>query len=63
MRLSEVCSLRIKDIESAEKRIKVYQGKGGKDRYTLLPSDLLIKLRAYYIEAFQPALRQTLVSS
>jgi site-specific recombinase XerD len=55
MRLSEVCSLRIIDIESAEKRIKVYQGKGAKDRYTLLPSDLLIKLRAYYIEAGKPS--------
>lgn len=55
MRLSEVCSLRIKDIESEEKRIKVFQGKGAKDRYTLLPADLLLKLRAYYIEAGKPS--------
>lgn len=55
MRLSEVCSLRIKDIESEEKRIKVFQGKGAKDRYTLLPADLLLKLRSYYIEAGKPS--------
>jgi integrase/recombinase XerD len=54
MRISEVCSLRIKDIESNEKRIKVYQGKGAKDRYTLLADDLVDKLRLYYIEAGRP---------
>lgn len=54
MRISEVCALRIKDIESKEKRIKVYQGKGAKDRYTLLADDLVDKLRSYYIEAGRP---------
>lgn len=54
MRISEVCALRIKDIESNEKRIKVYQGKGAKDRYTLLADDLVDKLRLYYIEAGRP---------
>lgn len=33
MRISEVCNLRVKDIESSEKRIKVYQGKGGSPRW------------------------------
>ncbi|GAB1396004.1 hypothetical protein MASR1M65_07810 [Saprospiraceae bacterium] len=33
LRISEVSNLRIIDIESDNKRIKVYQGKGGKDRY------------------------------
>ena len=42
MRISEVCTLRLKDIESNDQRIKVYQGKGGKDRYTLLPDLLLL---------------------
>jgi len=36
LRISEVTALRIQDIESASKRIKVVQGKGAKDRYTLL---------------------------
>ncbi len=54
MRISEVCAIRIKDIESKEKRIKVYQGKGAKDRYTLLADDLVDKLRSYYIEAGRP---------
>jgi site-specific recombinase XerD len=55
MRISEVCHLRIRDIESGEKRIKVYQGKGAKDRYTLLPEHLLTHLRAYYIESGRPS--------
>lgn len=55
MRISEVCNLRIRDIESEERRIKMYQGKGAKDRYTLLPEHLLTHLRAYYIESGRPA--------
>ena len=54
MRISEVCNLRISDIDSANKRIKVDQGKGGKDRFTLLPSTLLEHLRQYYIAAGRP---------
>jgi site-specific recombinase XerD len=40
LRLSEVCALQLADIESAPDRmcIKVRQGKGGKDRYTILPA-------------------------
>ncbi len=54
MRISEVCNLRIQDIESTNQRIKVYQSKGAKDRYTLLPVDLIEKLRAFYIEVGRP---------
>jgi site-specific recombinase XerD len=54
LRISEVANLTIKDIESHSKRIKVVQGKGAKDRYTLLPDTLLDKLRAFYIEACKP---------
>lgn len=54
MRISEVCKLRIQDIESENLRIKIYQGKGAKDRYTLLPTILLEKLREYYIESGRP---------
>ena len=54
MRISEVCNLRLKDIESADGRIKVSQGKGAKDRYTLLPHHLLDKLRSFYVSAGRP---------
>lgn len=54
MRISEVCNLRLKDIESHDQRIKIYQGKGAKDRYTLLPHALLECLRAFYIEDGRP---------
>jgi site-specific recombinase XerD len=56
MRISEVCNLRIQDIESTNSRIKIRQGKGAKDRFTLLPNILLDKLRQYYIEASRPKL-------
>ena len=55
MRISEVCNLSIADIDSANKRIKVVQGKGGKDRFTLLPDYLLSLLRQYYVAAGRPA--------
>ena len=54
LRISEVAALRIQDIESKERRIKVYQGKGAKDRYTLLPHYLLDKLRQFFIENDRP---------
>lgn len=54
MRISEVCNLRISDIDSANKRIKVDQGKGGKDRFTLLPPTLLEHLRQYFVVAGKP---------
>lgn len=50
LRLSEVCALELPDIESAPDRscIKVRQGKGGKDRYTILSPHLLESLRLYW---------------
>lgn len=54
IRISELCNLRIKDIESSEKRIKVFQGKGAKDRYTLLPDSIIERLRQFYIEEGKP---------
>lgn len=50
LRVSEVCALRVSDIESAPDRmcIKVRQGKGGKDRYTILSPLLLGALRVYW---------------
>lgn len=54
MRISEVCNLRIQDIDSTNQRIKVVQGKGGKDRFTLLPPTLLEQLRACYVATGRP---------
>ncbi len=50
LRLSEVCALQLSDIESAPERmcIKVRQGKGAQDRYTLLSPRLLEMLRRYW---------------
>jgi integrase/recombinase XerD len=50
LRVSEVCALQVGDIESAADRrcLKVRQGKGGKDRYTLLSPHLLAALRTYW---------------
>ena len=49
MRLSEIANLKITDIDSKSMRIKVVQGKGAKDRYTILSEQVLLELRAYYI--------------
>ena len=54
LRISEVCNLKIADIDSANQRIKLVQGKGGKDRFTLLPPSLLENLRLYYVETNRP---------
>jgi integrase/recombinase XerD len=50
LRVSEVCALQLADIESAPDRmcIKVRQGKGAKDRYTMLSPQLLQTLREYW---------------
>jgi len=49
MRVSEIAALKITDIDSKNMRIKVVQGKGAKDRFTLLSEQVLQELRAYYI--------------
>lgn len=48
LRVSEVCHLRVKDIDSDRMSIRVEQGKGAKDRYTLLSPHLLPQLRRYW---------------
>ena len=48
LRLSEACHLRPEHILSARGQIRVEQGKGRKDRYTLLSPRLLEELRAYW---------------
>jgi len=48
LRLNEVLHLRVADIDSARMTIRVEQGKGGKDRYTVLSPHLLAELRLYW---------------
>ena len=52
LRVSEVCALKLTDIESAPDRmsLKVRQGKGAQDRYTLLSPRLLAMLRQYWCD-------------
>ena len=49
MRVSEITNCRIADIDSTNMRIKIVQGKGAKDRFTILSQQVLLELRAYYI--------------
>lgn len=49
LRVSEIAALKIADIDSKAMRIKVVQGKGGKDRFTILSQQVLLELRAYYV--------------
>ncbi|HXC42659.1 MAG TPA: site-specific tyrosine recombinase/integron integrase [Candidatus Dormibacteraeota bacterium] len=48
LRVSEVAQLKVSDIDSARNLLRVRQGKGGKDRQTLLPAKLLELLRCYW---------------
>ena len=48
LRVSEVVRLKPHHIESERMMIRVEQGKGKKDRYTILPQSLLDQLRAYW---------------
>jgi integron integrase len=46
MRVNECVALRVKDLDLARRQIVVRQGKGGKDRVTVVPDRLLEPLRA-----------------
>lgn len=48
MRASELCNLRLCDIDSDRGQIKVCKGKGAKDRYIQIPPVLITYLRYYY---------------
>jgi len=48
LRLSETAHLKVSDIDSKRMMIKVSDGKGGKDRYTILSSVALEVLRQYW---------------
>lgn len=55
LRLSEACHLKVGDVDSDRMTLRVEQGKGAKDRYTLLSPGLLRELRGYWI-AYRPKL-------
>ena len=48
LRVSEVCNLRVTDIDSERMLIRVEMGKGSRDRYVMLSSRLLDELRKYW---------------
>ena len=48
LRVGEVSRLKLTDIDSGRKVIRIEQGKGGKDRYVMLSAQLLRILRAYW---------------
>jgi integrase/recombinase XerD len=48
LRVSEVCALKVTDIDGQRMTIRVEQGKGQKDRYSLLSPRLLGDLRHYW---------------
>jgi site-specific recombinase XerD len=55
LRVSEVVKLKLTDIESKRMMIRVQQGKGNKDRYTILSKRLLKELRIYW-KGYRPSL-------
>lgn len=61
LRLSEALRLRVKDVDLAHPEIVVRDGKGGKDRVTVLPDNLVEPLRIHLArvkEQHEEALRQ-----
>jgi site-specific recombinase XerD len=48
LRMNELRNIRLCDIDSSSYQLKVVKGKGGKDRFTILPKHLLEPLRQYY---------------
>ncbi len=55
LRVGEATRLKCTDIQSERMVIRVHQGKGGKDRYTILSERLLGELRAYW-KHYRPGL-------
>ncbi len=53
LRLNEACHLKAEHLDAARQQIRIVQGKGRKDRYTLFSPRLLQELRAYW-RLFRP---------
>lgn len=54
-RVRELVNLKITDIDAARMTIRVKQGKGGKDRYSVLSQKLLVELRQYW-KRYRPSI-------
>ena len=50
LRVEECCTLRIKDIDFVSSTMNVRDGKGGKDRATVLPSRLQAELQVHIMQ-------------
>jgi site-specific recombinase XerD len=48
LRVNEVISLKVSDIDSQRMTLRVEQGKGGKDRYAMISPILLERLRVWW---------------
>jgi site-specific recombinase XerD len=48
LRVSEVCALKVSDVDSQRMALRVEQGKGSKDRYAMLSPVLLEQLRTWW---------------
>ena len=53
-RVTEAAHLKVSDIDSQRMQIRINQGKGKKDRYTILSKKLLTTLREYW-KCYRPA--------
>lgn len=53
LRVEECCTLRVKDIDFGSSVINVRDGKGGKDRTTVLPTRLQAGLQAHLMQVAQ----------
>src|SRR6516162_5424137 len=63
LRLSEVCHLRVQDIDSQRMVLRVRHGKGGKERLTVLSPRLLEVLRTYMARGPAPGLAVSRLST
>lgn len=53
LRVGELLNLKVKDIDSNRMQIRIHQGKGQKDRYSILSEKVLALLRVY-VKEYQP---------
>jgi integron integrase len=53
LRVEECCTLRVKDIDFSSAIVSIRDGKGAKDRTTVLPSSLITDLQAHHMRKAQ----------
>ena len=54
LRLGEAVALEVRDIDGAEGRVHIRDGKGGRQRFVPLPKSILLELRAYWVTHRHP---------